>query len=192
MHHPLQRHKQLRCCLSFFLPHSVLWRLLALPGQRWPLESEGHISQFLSIVLHPPPGPWQTAPVHLTRNAAGPLAPFTLVTQQLSVIQCFLDTLGLIWIWPADLEVKGSTVCYQFLEPVHSPREASKCILPTHRKISYYNPLSFPELRNLSMRVESCKDLMNYCHWVKNPAATLPIPPFLSFNLKTTREMWVE
>lgn len=157
MHHPLQRHKQLRYSLSFFLPHSVLRRLLALPGQRWLLESGGQISQFLSIVLHPPPGPWQIAPVHLTWNVAGPLAPFTLFTQQLSVTQCFLDTLGLIWIWPADLEGKGSTLCYQSPGPVHSPREASKSIFSIHRKIVYYNLLCFPELRNYLWKLSPVK-----------------------------------
>lgn len=40
-------------------------KLLTLPIQRWPLEPGGQDSLFLSMVFHPLPGPWQTAPVHL-------------------------------------------------------------------------------------------------------------------------------
>lgn len=67
-----------------------------------------------------------------------PPAPLTLVTGQLSLKQCFSATPGLIWIWPTDLEVKGSTVHYNSPGPVHSPRKASKYILSFCREISYY------------------------------------------------------
>lgn len=67
-----------------------------------------------------------------------PPTPFTLVIQQLSLKQCLSATPSLIWIWPTDLEVKGSAVHYQSLGPVHSPRKASKYILSVSREISYY------------------------------------------------------
>lgn len=83
-----------------------------------------------------------------------PPAPFILVTQQLSLKQCLSATPGLIWSWPADLEVKGSAVHYQSLGPVHSPRKASKYILSVSREISYYymqRPCEFKTYRGCSV-----------------------------------------
>lgn len=139
--------------------HSLYYesKLLDLPRQRWPLKPGGQNSLFLNFVFHPLPGPWQTAPVHFPWKAVGPLALFTLVTQQLSLTQCFLDTLGLLWIWPTDFEMKGPAVCYQLLGPVHTPREDSKYILSIHRKISYYNLLCFLELKTYLWQLSPIK-----------------------------------
>lgn len=99
-----------------------------------------------------------------------PPAPFSPATKQLSLTQCLSATPGLIWMWPTDLEVKGSTVHYQSLGPVILPGKTLNISFPFAGKptiIIYKGLMSLKHIRTIQFH----KDLMS-SHWVKNSCSS--------------------